>query len=61
MSYKLALQHENDQLLSQVEKSIELGKDVRDGDRVEHPAVRNKEKKHVVFENEAPTDDELSS
>ena len=33
------LQRENDQLRSQVEKSFELGKDVREGDRVELPIV----------------------
>ena len=38
------LQRENEQLRSQVEKSLELGKDVRDGDRVEHPIVPNKGK-----------------
>ena len=38
------LQRENGQLRSQVEKSLELGKDVRDGERVEHPIVCNKGK-----------------
>ena len=55
------LQRENDQLRSQVEKSLELGKDVRDGDPVEHIVVRNKGKESIVSDNEAPADDELSS
>ena len=54
------LQHENDQLQSQVEKSLELGKDVRDGDHAEHPVVCNKGKEPVVSDNEVLTDDELS-
>ena len=55
------LQCENDQLQSQVEKSLELGKVVQDGDRAKHPVVRNKGKKPIIFDNEAPEDDELSS
>ena len=55
------LQHENDQLRSQVEKSLELGKDVQDGNHAEHPVVCNKGKEPIVSNNEAPTDDELSS
>ena len=55
------LQCQNDQLRSQVEKSLELGKDVQDGDRVEHHIVRNKGKEPIFFYNEALTDDELSS
>ena len=38
------LKRENDQLRFQVEKSLEIGKDVRDGDRAEHPIVLNKGK-----------------
>ena len=38
------LQRENDQLQSQVEKSLEVGKDVRVGVHVEHPVVHNKGK-----------------
>ena len=38
------LQCENDQLLAQVVESHDLGKDVRDGDRAEHPIVCNKGK-----------------
>ena len=56
-----SLQRENDQLQSQVEKSLELGKDVQDGNRAKHPVVRNKGKEPIVSDNEAPTDDELSS
>ena len=53
---------ENDQLRSQVEKSIELGKDVRDGDRVEHLIVCNKGKEPIIsYDYDAPTDDELTS
>ena len=56
-----SLQRENDQLQSQVEKSLELGKDVRDGNCAKHPIVRNKGQEPIVSDNEAPTDDELSS
>ena len=38
------LQCENDQLRAQVEKSRELGRDVRDDDRAEQPIARNKGK-----------------
>ena len=55
------LQRENDQLRSQVEKSFELRKDVREGDRVEPPIVRNKGKEPVIFgDRDAPKYDELS-
>ena len=55
------LQHENDQLRSQVEKSLKLGKDVQDGDCAEHLVVRNKGKELMVSDNKAPVDNELSS
>ena len=55
-------QRENDQLLSQVEKSLELRKDVRDGNRAEHPIVRSKGKEPIIFgDGDALADDELSS
>ena len=54
------LQRENDQLQSQVEKNVELGKDVQSDDRAEHPVVCNKGKEPIISYNEAPTDDELS-
>ena len=55
------LQHENDKLWSQVEKILELGKDVQGGDCVEYPVVHNKGKEPIISNNEAPADDELSS
>ena len=56
------LQRENDQLLSQVEKILELGKDVQEGDSVEPPIVRNKGKEPVISsDGDALEDDELSS
>ena len=43
-------------------KSLELGKDAREGDRAEPPIVHNKGKEPVIYGNgDAPTDDELSS
>ena len=38
------LQREKDQLRSQVEKSLELGKDVQEGGHVKPPIVLNKGK-----------------
>ena len=60
------LQRENDQLRSQVENSLELGNDVRDGYRDKHPIVHNKEKEPIIScdgdgDGDAPVDDELSS
>ena len=55
------LQCENNQLRSQVEKILKLGKDVRDCDRAGHLVVPNKGKELMVSDNEAPADDELSS
>ena len=56
------LQRENDQLWSQVEKSLELGNYVREGNRVEHHIVRTKGKEPIISsDGDAPADDELSS
>ena len=55
------MQCENDQLWAQVEKSRDLGKDVRDGDRDEYPIARNKGKESIVSKNDSLEDDELSS
>ena len=54
------LQRENDQLWSQVEKSLKLGNDVQDGDHAEHPVVPNKVKEPIVSNKKAPAKDELS-
>ena len=43
------LQRENDQLRAQEDKSHELGRDVQDGDRAEHPIARNKGKEPIIF------------
>ena len=53
------LQRENDQLRTQVKKSLELRKGVQDGDYAEHPVVCNKGKEPIVSDNEAPTDNEF--
>ena len=56
------LQRDNDQLRAQVEESCDLGKDVRDDDRVEYPIARNKGKEPIIFSNsDSSIDDELSS
>ena len=56
------LQHENDQLRAQVEESRDLGKDVRDDDRVEYPIARNKGKEPIISGNsDTSIDDELST
>ena len=61
-AYAERLQRENDQLWAQVVETRDLGKDVRDDDRVEHPIARNKGKKPIIFgDGDAPVDDELSS
>ena len=45
-----------------MEKSHDLGKDVRDGDRVAYPITRNKGKEPVILDNvDTLADDELSS
>ena len=55
------LQQENDQLRAQIEKSHDLGKDVRDSSQVGHPTPRNKRKEPIVPNDvETPVDDELS-
>ena len=52
-----SLQRDNDQLRSQVEKSLKLGKDVREGDCAERPIIRNKEKDPIISnDGDAPTD-----
>ena len=43
-----SLQCENDQLLAQVEKSCELGRDEQDGNRAEHPFARHKGKEPII-------------
>ena len=56
------LQCENDQLQTQVEKSRDLGKDVRDGDCPEHLIACNKGKDPIIFgDGDALEDDELSN
>ena len=56
------LQHENDQLRAQIEKSHNLGKDVRDCGRLVHPITHHKGKEPVIHDNvDTPEDDELSS
>ena len=45
-----------------IEKSLEIGKDVPEGDRAKPLIVRNKEKEPVISDDgDAPIDDELSS
>ena len=54
------LQRENDQLWAQVVESRDLGKDVRDDDRVEHTIVRNKGKEPIISnDSDTPIDDKL--
>ena len=56
------LQHENDQLRAQIEKSRDLGKDVQDNGRAMHPIARNRGKEPVIPDNvDTPANDELSS
>ena len=56
------LQMENDQLQAQLEKSRDLGKDVRDGDRAGHLITHNKGKDPIIPDDfDTPVDDELSS
>ena len=56
------LQRENDQLLAQIEKNCNLGKDVRDSVRVMHPISCNRGKEPIIPDDvDTPTDDELSS
>ena len=43
-------------------ESHDLGNDVRDGDRTEHPIAHNKEKEPIISsDSDAPVDDELFS
>ena len=54
-----SLQRENDQLSSPVEKNLELGKDVREGDCVKPQIVLNKGKEPVIFgDDDSSTEDE---
>ena len=56
------LWHENDQLLAQIEKSLDLGKDVRDSDRAAQPITSDKGNEHVAPDDvDTPADDALSS
>ena len=56
------LQWENDQLWTQIEKSHDLGKDVRDSDRATLPTTRNKGKEPTVPNDvDTPANDKLSS
>ena len=55
------LQRENDQMRAQIEKSRDLGKDVRDSSRAAHPTAHNKGKEPIVpHDVDTPVDDELS-
>ena len=56
------LQRENDELRAKIEKSRDLGKDVRNGGRVAHPNTRSKGKELIILDDvDTLTDDELSS
>ena len=56
------LWHKNDQLLAQIEKSLDLGKDVRDSDRAAQPITSDKGNEHVAPDDvDTPADDALSS
>ena len=53
---------ENDQLLLQIEKSRDLGKDVRDAGQAVLPTARNKGKNPAILDDvNTPANDELSS
>ena len=55
-------QRENDQLWAQIEKSRDLGKDIRDNDRTAYLVALNKGKEPIVPDDiNTPTNDELSS
>ena len=55
------LQGENDQLRAQIEKSRDLGKDVRDSGRAVHPIARNRGKEPIIPDDvDTPAYDELS-
>ena len=56
------LDRENDQLQASIEKSHDLGKDVRYKGQAMHPIAHNREKEPIIPDNvDTPTDDELSS
>ena len=56
------LQHENDQLRAQIEKSHDLGKDVRDSGRTLHPIPHNRGKEPIIPDDvDTPADNELFS
>ena len=56
------LQRENNRLQTQIEKSHDLGKDVRDRGRAAHLIALNKGKKPIILDDvNTPADDELSS
>ena len=56
------LQRENDQLQPQIEKSRDLGKDVRDNDQAVHPITHNRRKEPIIPDDvDTLADDELSS
>ena len=56
------LQQENDQLWAQIEKSCDLGKEVRDSGRAAHPITRNKGKEPIILDDvDTSADNELSS
>ena len=55
------LQSENDELQAQIEKSHDLGKDVRDNGQAALPIARNKGKKPIVPNDvDIPADDGFS-
>ena len=56
------LQWENDQLQAHMERSRDLGKNVRDSGQAVHPIARNRGKEPIIPNNvDTPTYDELSS
>ena len=49
-------------MLAQIEKSCDLGKDVRDSGQAVHPTAHNKGKEPIIHDDvDTPIDDELSS
>ena len=58
-SHAKRLQRENDQLRAQIEKSRDLGKDVRDSSRVVHLIALNRGNELIILDDvDTPTDDE---
>ena len=53
------LQQNNDQLQAQIEKSHDLGKDIRDSNRAALPTARNKGKERTV-PNDVDTQQKMS-